>query len=83
MLEGLLKEMEELNWKGWGNPFTVEITRENAAEMGVPDYFAICKKSRSLVRWRALACAGGREKQREEERRRGQDARKSRRLALH
>ena len=50
VLEDLLKEMEEINWKGWGNPFTVEITRENAVEMGVPDYFLICKKSRSLVR---------------------------------
>lgn len=49
VLEGLLQAMEELNWKGWGNPFVVEITRENAAEMGVPDYFSICKKSRSLV----------------------------------
>jgi hypothetical protein len=37
----MLQRLEDLHWKNWGNPFIDEITRENCAEKGIPDYFLI------------------------------------------
>ena len=44
----LLGEMEALKWKGWGNPFESEITPENCASFGLPQYFTVVDKSMSL-----------------------------------
>lgn len=44
-LETILTELEEVTWKGWDNPFNVEIT----AETFPPDYFFLIKKPISLV----------------------------------
>lgn len=41
----LLPELEEMHWKGWGNPFTVEPSVDNGFP---PDYFAIIARPMSL-----------------------------------
>lgn len=39
----LLSELEALEWQKWGNPFMTEITKQNCAALGVPEYFKIVK----------------------------------------
>jgi len=39
----LLSELEALEWQKWGNPFATEITKQNCASIGLPEYFKIIK----------------------------------------
>mmetsp|Transcript_3905 Transcript_3905/g.5159 ORF Transcript_3905/g.5159 Transcript_3905/m.5159 type:complete len:240 (+) Transcript_3905:66-785(+) len=45
ILEKILIELEDISWKGWGNPFNVEVSPQTMP----PDYFIIIKKPISLI----------------------------------